>query len=72
MTAKKIFSTAILLLFNRFVFTPNKGDYVGCLNILKPLKNNAKLEPHPLHEADAELMMPIAKATRTNSQLCGQ
>jgi len=50
------------------------GDYAGCRNTLRTLKEDAGKTDDELREqyppADADIAIPIAKATRTNLRLC--
>lgn len=51
------------------------GDKAACLQTLQPLTNIASITTSELPESyppfEAELILPIAKATRTNLKLCG-
>lgn len=50
------------------------GDFAGCRSTLQPLEENAKQTDEALREqyppVDAEIAIPIAKASRTNLKLC--
>lgn len=63
------------LIRNDLAITQYKmGDYTGCLKTLKPLEADARLSEEALREnyapADADTIIPIAKAARTNLELC--
>lgn len=60
---------------NDFAITQYKlGDYEGCLQTLKTLEEDALKTDDQLRDsyppADAESVIPIARATRTNLSLC--
>jgi hypothetical protein len=51
------------------------NDLSGCLLVLEPLANDAALTDAAVREnyapSDAEMMLPIVRAARTNLKLCG-
>ena len=52
------------------------SDLSGCLLVLQPLANDAALTDDGVREnyppSDADMMLPIVRATRTNLKLCGK